>query len=141
MRHQHVAEYSLTEIFIGTEILGNEIGQRGIDFRGVHIIHALRDSVHIDPVVRDRIGQEFLETDCLLFRPCLIGKVRLVDGFLVENSCGGEHGIDNVGLIDLHLVGQIRIGSRVIPGQLIPDIREYGFCLSQECVINILLIR
>ena len=107
MRHQHIAEHSLTEVFIRTQIVGNVICKRVIDFRGIHVVHALRDSIYINPVAGNGVSQEFLKADGLLFRPGFIGQIRLVNGFFVENACPWEHRVDNIGLIDLHLIREL----------------------------------
>ena len=134
--HQHITENTLAEVGIFPEIFRDIIRQAGINLRGIHIHGILGDSVDIDPVSGNGVGQKFLKAYGFLFRPGPVGQVGFIDGLLIQDTGSRKHRVDDIGLIDLHLIGEIFVGSGIVPEQLVFDLGEDGGGLLPESAVD-----
>ena len=98
------------EFFVFFQTLKNIVQNLLIDLDGIGIPGVDREVRHIDPVLRDRIVQIFIQTDDLVLRPGDIGRILLVHRVFHKDALIVQHGGD-VALIDLILFGQLLIRS------------------------------
>ena len=74
---EHIAVYLFTEIIVIIKVAGNVIGKSREYLFGIHVFRSVCDLRDINPVLGDRISQEFFQTDGFLFCPLFIDRIGL----------------------------------------------------------------